>query len=210
MVDLYLQHVFIDLVQRYDTDAPLTAELWKELETRHSETTRHYHTLDHLQHLLSQLEMHKKHIEDWDALLFTLFYHDSIYDVLRSDNEEQSAELAVLRMESLGVPAARIARTKEQILATQRHISDDPDTLFFLDADLSVLGADRKTYARYAANVRKEYDVFPDETYNPGRRNVLEHFLFMDRIYKTDAFYDELEAAARENLAWEKEQLTNV
>jgi predicted metal-dependent HD superfamily phosphohydrolase len=207
MIDLYLQHVFVDLVQRYNQDAPLTAELWKELETRHSETGRHYHTLDHLQHLLSQLEPYKKYIADWDALLFTLFYHDSIYDVLRSDNESQSAELAVLRMQAIGVPEERIARTKEQILATQRHISDDPDTLFFLDADLSVLGAERMIYQRYAANVRKEYDVFPDETYNPGRKKVLEHFLFMDRIYKTEAFYNELEAPARENLEWEKEQL---
>lgn len=208
MIDLYLQHTFIDLLQRYDQDAPLIAELWKEIETRHSESGRFYHTLDHLQHLLSQLEPLKKHIADWDAILFTLFYHDSIYDVLRTDNEPQSAELAVLRMRSLGVPEARIARTEAQILATQRHSSDDPDTLFFLDADLSVLGADRKTYARYAANVRREYAVFPDETYNPGRKKVLGHFLFMHRIYKTEAFYSELETTARENLEWEKEQLS--
>jgi predicted metal-dependent HD superfamily phosphohydrolase len=48
--------------------------------------------------------------------------------------------------------------------------------------------------------VRKEYLIYPDLIYNPGRKKVLHHFLAMDRIFKTDFFYNKFEQQARQNL----------
>ncbi|MNJ03033.1 hypothetical protein D3C73_1632060 [compost metagenome] len=55
--------------------------------------------------------------------------------------------------------------------------------------------------------MRQEYAIYPDLVYNPGRKNVLLHFLAMDRIFKTDYFFEKYEKPARENLRKEAELL---
>jgi len=42
--------------------------------------------------------------------------------------------------------------------------------------------------------------VYPDLVYNPGRKKVLNHFLAMDSIFKTDYFYNKFDRQAKENL----------
>jgi len=54
----------------------------------------------------------------------------------------------------------------------------------------------------YAKNIRKEYHIYPDLMYNPGRIKVLQHFLQKSNIYFTQAFQAK-EAAARQNLQQE-------
>lgn len=196
-----LKETFIRLALTYSDDEVLIRELWLEIETHYSGKKRYYHSLNHLEHLLKQLTALKFGIKDWQVILFTLFYHDVIYDALKPDNEEQSAELAGKRMKQLGVSTELIEACKKQILATKSHVvSDNEDTNYFTDADLSVLGQDWEVYSKYSKNVRKEYAVYPDLIYNPGRKRVLQHFLSMERIFKTDYFFEKYENQARENL----------
>lgn len=196
-----LKETFQELLFVYTEDQAVIQEFWLEIENRYSEEGRYYHSLKHLEHLLQQLEEIKPLLKDWNTILFTLFYHDVIYDVLKPDNEEKSAELAEKRLGELRVPDEIIRSCAEQIHATKSHAqSVNDDTNYFTDADLSVLGQEWETYARYAANVRNEYAVYPDVLYNPGRKKVLEHFLGMDRIFKTAHFHQQYEIQARENL----------
>jgi predicted metal-dependent HD superfamily phosphohydrolase len=140
--------------------------------------------------------------------LFTLYYHDIIYNSLKSDNEEKSAELAEKRMKQIFVSNDTLELCKKQILATKSHIkSTDSDTNYFTDADLSILGQDWDAYSSYYKNVRKEYSIYPDFVYNPGRKKVLNHFLSMDRIFKTAFFYNRFEIQAKRNLQKEMELL---
>jgi predicted metal-dependent HD superfamily phosphohydrolase len=85
--------------------------------------------------------------------------------------------------------------------------SADSDINIFTDADLSVLGQDWNTYENYLIQIRKEYSIYPDFVYNSGRKKVLQHFLSMERIFKTNNFFEKLEAQAKENLQRELEQL---
>jgi predicted metal-dependent HD superfamily phosphohydrolase len=62
-----------------------------------------------------------------------------------------------------------------------------------VDADLSILSQDPATYLIFTINVRKEYSVYPDFVYKTGRKNVLNHFLRMNQIYKTDFFFHRFE-----------------
>jgi predicted metal-dependent HD superfamily phosphohydrolase len=141
-------------------------------------------------------------------MLFTLFYHDLFYNALKSDNEEQSALIAEKRMKQICAPQEAIDDCKRQILATKAHLDDsDKDTNLFTDADLSILGHDWETYSGYYKSVRKEYSLYPDLIYNPGRKKVLKHFLNMGRIYKTDYFYLRFEEQAKGNLLREMEML---
>ena len=151
--------------------------------------------------MYNQLLQVKDLIEDFDVVLFSLFYHDVIYNSSKKDNEERSADLARERMQTLGFSEERILKCVAQILETKGHsISEDKDTNFFTDADLSILGLDWNLYSEYAQNVRKEYNSYPTIIYKMGRRKVLKHFLGMERIFKTDYFFEKFEDLARENL----------
>lgn len=196
-----LKETFVELLIKYTDNNSLINELWTEVENNYSNKERYYHTLQHLDNLLNQLIEVKDKIQNWDTILFTLYYHDIIYCSTKSDNEERSAELAEKRLNQVSVSKDKIELCKQQILATQSHLkSIDSDTNYFLDGDLSVLGQDWETYSSYYKNVRKEYSIYPDVVYNAGRKKVLKHFLSMDRIFKTAFFYFKFEKQAKENV----------
>lgn len=196
-----LKETFINLLTNYTENDSLTNELWTEIEKNYTNKKRYYHTLQHLYNLLTQLTEVKDEIQNWNTILFTLYYHDIVYNSLKSDNEEKSAEFAEKRLKQISISIDTIELCKNQILATKSHLtSTDSDTNYFIDADLSVLGQNWETYSLYYKNVRKEYSIYPDLVYNPGRKKVLKHFLSMDRIYKTDIFFSKFEIQAKRNL----------
>jgi len=199
-----LKQTFIELAQNYSDTKDLIEKLWEEIEKNYTGKKRHYHNLKHLDNLLKQLSDVKEQIQDWDTILFTLFYHDIIYDALSKKNEENSAELAVERLHSIFFPDDRIKRCYSQIIATKNHaLAEDNDTNLFTDADLSIFGMEWEHYSEYLSQVRKEYSIYPDLIYNPGRKKVLKHFLESNKIYKTDYFLENFEEKARENIAKE-------
>jgi predicted metal-dependent HD superfamily phosphohydrolase len=83
----------------------------------------------------------------------------------------------------------------------------DADTAVLLDADLAILSAEERRYARYAADVRREYTWVDEPAYRAGRTKVLEGFLARSRIYRTERMHAAAEAAARANLRAEVERL---
>ena len=204
-----LKETFTNLLTNYTASNLIIAEFWAEIEKSYTHKKRYYHTLSHLDNLLTQLTEVKVNIESWESILFTMFYHDIIYNALKSENEEKSAELAQKRMTQISVPNYIINNCKTQIIATKKHLAyPESDTNYFTDADLSILGQSLENYTTYSQNVRKEYSVYPDLIYNPGRKKVLEHFIKMERIFKTDYFYLKFESQAKSNLRLELEQLS--
>lgn len=196
-----LQSVFLDVASVYSDNSELKSRLWNEISIAYQSNSRHYHTLQHLNHLYRHLTEMKDRIQNWHSVTFSLFYHDFVYKSTRSDNEIKSSEVAAQRLHQLNVPADLIAVTQAQILATKLHeLSMNEDTNYFTDADLSILGQDPETYTNYCRNVRKEYSIYPDLLYKPGRKKVIKHFLAMPRIYKTEFGYTHWETQARINL----------
>lgn len=196
-----LKQIFIQLINGYTNDESVINSFWNEIEKKYSGRRRHYHTLAHLQSLIGQLNEYRQVINDWDTLLCSVFYHDIVYNVLKNDNEEKSADLAVKRLSILSVPTDKVTSCHKQILATKSHLfSDNDDTNLFIDADLSILGQSPGVYQHYCLQIRKEYSIYPDIVYKPGRKKVIIHFLRMQRIFKTAQFYDKYELQARENL----------
>jgi len=195
---------FTDLCLHFTEDRSLIENLWQEIETRYSEKGRYYHDLFHLENMFMELESVKNHISDFFTVSFSVFYHDVIYDSSSKSNEERSASYAVERLHKIGLTPTKISKTESQILATKSHQkSDDPDTNYLLDADLSILGKDSATYFDYTRKIRKEYALYPDLLYKPGRKKVLKHFLELESIFKTEHFRDKYEQQARENIAAE-------
>jgi predicted metal-dependent HD superfamily phosphohydrolase len=196
-----LKLTFESLLSAYQTPPGQIKKFWKEISTHYNQPQRCYHTLTHLRHLFGILDAYKLQLADWEAVQFAIFYHDIVYDVTRQDNEEQSAAWAEQVMQSLPLAPHRIKRCKDHILATSGHsISNDPDTNFFIDADLSILGSNWETYETYGRHIRQEFKVYGDDVYKNGRKAVLEKFLQRGTIYKTEPFVLLYEEQARKNM----------
>lgn len=201
---MILKDHFISTCLQFIEDQLLIENFWNEIEKKYSEKARHYHNLFHLHNMFSELIPVKDKISDFTVISFSVFYHDVIYNAALKSNEEKSAEFALARLETLGLSKTEIQKVYEQILATKSHQkSGDQDTNFLLDADLSILGKDFEAYVVYTQQIRKEYSIYPDFLYRPGRRKVLEHFLQSESIFKTDYFKEKYETRARENIASE-------
>lgn len=192
---------FREMLQRDEVTEHGAQVLWQEVLTAHGAANRHYHTLEHLENIHACMAEVWSQLDEEDAVLLALVYHDIVYKATRKDNEEQSAELMRERMLRVGLPGPLVERAARHILATKDHVnSQDLDTDLFTDADLSILGAPADRYATYVKQVRTEFKIYPDLLYRPGRRKVLKHFLDMPQIFKTAYFQERYEAQARINL----------
>lgn len=133
-----LYHLFKELILRYHSDEASTELLWNEIVNHYTDKKRHYHTLSHLMKLTESLSEIREQINDWDAILFSVFYHDIIYSSTAKDNEEQSAMFASDRLKKIQFPPIQIQKVCQAILATRTHeISNDSDINFFTDAVLT-------------------------------------------------------------------------
>lgn len=205
---MMLKQIFNTLTKKYTDNHQLIDTLWCEIEMHYADSNRYYHSLSHLENMYQVLSLVKEQIEEWDTILFSLFYHDLVYDVTNGDNEERSAEIAKRSLGLISFPEAKIDQCYAQIIATKVHaISDNHDTNLFTDSDLAILGGDWNVYSDYFQNVRKEYSIYSDEVYIQGRINVLNHFLKMESVFKTEYFIDKYEEKAIKNLSVELELL---
>jgi predicted metal-dependent HD superfamily phosphohydrolase len=203
-----LTDTFLHLIKQHCSNHELANNLWLEIFTKYSESKRHYHTVEHIEAMIAILKEVKDKIEDWDTLLFAVFYHDIVYRASNNSNEEDSAKLSMQRLSEIKYPAPKIAKCAQMIIATKNHeSSDDNDTNYLIDADLSILGKSPETYQTYTEQIREEYSIYPDFMYNSGRKKALLHFLKMDSIYKTESFIAKYEKQARINLQNELEIL---
>lgn len=207
--EIFLKKTFLELLETFGVEKRDAKRAWDELATSYNEEHRHYHRLSHLAQMLDNLLIVKPMINDWEATLFALFYHDSIYQPWIEDNELKSADFAERSLRAFGISEGLITKVKIFILATITHRlnnTKDSDLAYFLDADLSILGQPSHIYQRYVETIRKEYHHYCDEDFNKGRIAVLQHFLQEDELFKTSWFKEEYEESARENI---KKELTS-
>ena len=198
---IMMKDIFYELLRSYTNNNSLIQEFWIEIETHYTSPGRHYHTLQHLENIFKELCECYDDISDWDTMLFSLFYHDIIYNALKKDNEEKSVDLAVKRLVKINYHSHRIDLCYQEIMATKSHtLIDNYDINLFTDADISILGYTWEKYEQYYKQVRKEYNIYPDFLYKPGRKKVLQYFLNMENIFKTEFFRNKYENTARNNI----------
>ena len=178
-----------------------------EVISLYSSPKRHYHNLDHIEALLRLYGRHEQLLNAPNAVNFAIWYHDAIYNASKNDNEKKSAELAQRHLSSMGVAQKTINQCSQLIMATKNHelpeVMSSFDIKFFLDIDLSILASTRKAYMEYTKQIRREYSIYPDFLYYKGRKKVLQHFLNMETIYKTELFQNLWEETARNNILHE-------
>lgn len=206
-----LKNQWSSLCAKYEAPESLINKTFNHLVEAYYSKKRYYHNLTHINELLKSAEECRSLVMDYDAVCFSIWFHDIVYNATSSDNEEQSAMKARAYMKELNTPELLIIKVENMILATKNHMSfsdlTDKDILLFLDFDLKILGQERNIYQEYMEHIRKEYSIVPDFLYKPGRKKVLKKFLEADTLYKTEVFQKLFEAKARENIQYEIEQL---
>lgn len=192
--------VWQEISDKYSLPQEESKRILGQIQTAYSQKQRHYHNLQHIADLLLQLQTHQKYLQDADSVCFAIFFHDIVYHASKNNNEEKSALLAEKIMKEIKVEQDGVEKVSRYILATKKHLpaAQDSDLQFFLDADLSILASDSARYEQYAAQIRKEYSLYPDFIYKAGRRKALQSFLERERIFY---FYGQsYEQKARENI----------
>ena len=176
------------------------------LRARYAEPGRAYHGQRHIDILLGLLAEIRPHLVAPDAVEAAIWYHDAIYVPMSADNEIESA--ALLRAELAGLADPVLIETAATlVLATRTHaiapgLPPDvaADCAWFLDMDLSILGAYPDTFAWYDAAIRVEYAAVPEDVWRERRPRVLGTFLARERLYLTAYFHERYDARARDNL----------
>jgi predicted metal-dependent HD superfamily phosphohydrolase len=206
-----MQVACVRLLDRYGVSPADTYPLFDHLVAAHSESHRHYHTLEHLAEMFKVAGKLADSATDPAAVQLAIWFHDAVYDPRATDNEMRSARLAIDSLKPLGIPDGTQLQVAAMIWATKHTIAGevDADTAVLLDSDLAILSAEERRYARYAADIRREYEWVPEDAYRAGRKKVLETFLNRPRIYRTERMYAAAEEAARTNLRAEIERLTS-
>lgn len=177
------------------------SEVFIQLVKAYSEAHRHYHNLNHLAYCLRLFDQFKPLAKYPDEVAIALWFHDAIYDLEATDNEERSAIWAGNVLDSGGVSAKKVDRVKGLILATRHESAHcNEDEALLTDIDLAILGADTEDFAVYEQQIRKEYGHLPNAIFNAGRLAVLQQFLAQPRIFQTLDFYEQFEVRARHNL----------
>jgi predicted metal-dependent HD superfamily phosphohydrolase len=196
-----MQAAWVQLLARYGVPPADAYPVFDRLVGAHSEPHRSYHTLEHLAEMFKVAGKLADAATDLAAVQLAIWFHDAVYDPRAIDNEERSAALAVELLGPRRIPAETLSHVAAMIRATVHSAGEvDADTAVLLDADLAILSAEERRYARYAADVRKEYAWVDDTAYRTGRTKVLEGFLNRPRIYRTDRMHAAAEDAARANL----------
>ena len=130
-----------------------------------------------------------------------LWFHDAIYDVKGSGNEERSAEWAHRALTSAGAAAAAAERVRQLVLVTRHDgVPGNVDEQVLVDIDLAILGAERPRFDEYERQIRDEYAFVPGFLFRRKRRQILRTFLDRPVLYSTAMLRERLEARARENL----------
>ena len=190
------------MIEAWQRIFPGEQTVGRDLLARWSEPHRRYHTAAHLAVMLDVIEAHAGLADDADAVRLAAWFHDAVYEVFASDNEERSAELAVAALGSLGFAPDRTAEVARLVRLTAGHAVEpgDRNGALLADADLAILAAEQPDYDRYAAAVREEYAAVPDETFRPGRAAILRKLADLPELYRIVPARAEWSARARVNL----------
>lgn len=194
-----LQKIYSELLSNIGFSANDIQQNWIDLEKAYSKKSRHYHNLTHLKEMITCFEIYRNKLQNPNEILFSIFYHDFVYSASKKDNELKSAEY------TLSILPENISLNKQlvfdAICATQQHQQNViEDINWLIDFDLKILAKDWDDYKIYFEQIRKEYRIYPDFLYKPGRAKALKHFLENEFIFQTEEFRNLYEEKARANI----------
>ena len=141
-----------------------------------NESHRAYHNQNHLLDLISQINENKSKFEshkDYEKMVLCALFHDCVYDPMRNDNEEKSAEFFVNCCQEKNQDILDI---KQMILDTKTHESTTPLSEEFNQLDMNIVERDFDQLLEWESGIGEEYKAY-GEMYKMGRLQFLESLL---------------------------------
>ncbi|KAL1596481.1 hypothetical protein SLS60_009127 [Paraconiothyrium brasiliense] len=149
---------------------------------------RHYHTLDHINHMLSLIPTDHPNARE---LIYATWFHDCVYgpQAKHGVNETESIQQWEKYVEEQKEELYDVFRNETNILLVQR----------FLDMDMDILASQRNDYLEYTRKLRQEYAYFSDKAFRKGRAEFLRGELKKNRVFYLDENHGK-NKIARENM----------
>jgi predicted metal-dependent HD superfamily phosphohydrolase len=176
--------------------------VYQQLLDAYNEPHRVYHNLEHIGNCLTIFDRVTELLDNPDAVELAIWFHDVIYKVGDSDNEQLSANLFMTLTDGLFSNEFR-DRVYRHIMATCHDCSaiTNTDTTLMVDIDLSSFGLPWPDFLRDSKKVRAEMSHISDAEYNKKQTSFQLSLLKQPSFYKSDYFCQHYEAQARSNLA---------
>lgn len=189
-------------VESLKLDPELAQKSYAQLHRAYRANWRKYHNLAHIEALLKLSQEYQDELQKPHEVVLAIWFHDAVYQPLRTDNESRSAKLAYKFLKQAQAERASCERVCDMILNTSQHSSEEDwdDNGYFQDFDMAILGRSPEVYQFYQKNVRAEYRFVPELLYRAKRVKFLKHLLKQPFIYHMPPLRQSFEKQARENL----------
>lgn len=141
-----------------------------------NEDQRSYHTQSHLLELIEQINEVKSKISknQYEKLMLCALFHDIVYDPMKQDNEEKSAEFFLNCCTEKD--NTDILDIKQMILDTKTHDSKSELSELFNHFDMKVVESDYEKLLEWERGIHSEFQAYGD-LYKQGRLHFLESLL---------------------------------
>lgn len=191
----------MDLVEFLGADRNLAKSWFDRLERCYSEPHRRYHTFQHLEECLEELDEIEGEEERLALIEVALWFHDAVCQPGAATNAALSASLAREFLLECQASESVMEFVRDMIMATKDHRAmDDPDAAIMIALDLNIFARSPQRFAAYEKQVREECAAVPEEIYRSQRLAWLQGFLDRPVIYESETMRDIYEEQARFNL----------
>ncbi len=191
----------MELVEFLGGSHPLAKQWFQRLSDCYAEPHRRYHTLQHLEECLEELDEIEGDEERLALIEVALWFHDAICQPGSALNPKQSAAMAREFLVECEASESVIEFVRDMIMATKEHrANDDMDAAIMIALDLNIFARSPQRYAAYEKQVREESASVPMSEYAPQRISWLQGFLDRPEIYESETMRDIYEDQARFNL----------
>ena len=175
-------------------------KIWVELAHHYSAPGRHYHTLNHLDHSIEQMNLALTCIDEPKAMEMAILFHDVICEPDADDNEQRSADLFEQAARN-NFNQEFINQVKKLILSTTHNKNPEfNDEKLICDIDLSSFALPWELFLRDSNAIRAEHPSTPDRLFYPAKLRYLNAMLERPALFLTEFFYVRYENHARENI----------
>lgn len=154
----------------------------KELPHKWSEKSRVYHNTNHLIQIILDIEksiwFKELNVYEKQALLLASFFHDSIYDSKRKDNEDQSIKYFIASFKEKEKDP-KMLNTVCELIETTKHRKRPINKLqkIFWDADNAKFKKGYNELLKYEKEIQKENSFLTKTEYKEKRIKFLEENL---------------------------------
>ena len=192
---------WMELVEFLGADRAIAKRWFDRLDQSYREPHRRYHTFQHLEECLEELDEIEGDEERLALMEVALWFHDAVCEPGSHNNVVASAALAKEFLLECQASESVVGFVNDMIMATKEHrAQDDPDAAIMIALDLNIFARSPQRYLAYEKQVREECAALPEDSYRAQRMAWLQGFLDRPVIYESETMRDIYEEQARFNL----------